>query len=68
MTEPKLSPIWLTSRQLAERLGVAQGTVENWRCKKLGPEWVHLTGKRGPVRYHIEAVKRWEETQNQNNK
>jgi hypothetical protein len=51
---------WLTTVDLAQRLGVCTGTVENWRCSKIGPEWVRLTGKRGPIRYSLKAVLRWE--------
>lgn len=44
----------LTTKEAAEQLGVAPGTLENWRIigDGRGPEYVKLGGKkRGPVRY-----------------
>ncbi|WP_407080024.1 helix-turn-helix transcriptional regulator [Arthrobacter jinronghuae] len=48
---------FLTTEGVAETLGVAPGTVENWRYKQEGPEYVKLGTKRSsPVRYRESAV------------
>ena len=42
----------LTTEEVAETLGVAPGTVENWRYKQEGPAYVKLGNKRhSAVRY-----------------
>lgn len=47
----------LTTEDVAEILGVAPGTVENWRYKQEGPRFVKLGNKRhSPVRYRPEDV------------
>jgi hypothetical protein len=54
---------WLTTAELAQRLSLATGTLENWRIRGHGPAWVRLSGKRGPVRYRLSDVLKWEEKQ-----
>jgi len=64
-TKKALETEFLTSREVAARLGLSVGTVENWRYSKQGPEWVRL-GKRGPkgrrggvIRYPLTALEAW---------
>lgn len=54
----------LTTEEVAELLGVAPGTVENWRYKQEGPRFVKLGYKRhSPVRYRPEDVQAFIEAQ-----
>lgn len=56
--------IWLTPQQVADRLQIAVGTLENWRIKKHGPPWVKLSpGKGGAVRYRLIDIEQWEAEQ-----
>ncbi len=54
---------WLTTAELAARLSLKTGTLENWRVRGHGPVYVRLSGKRGPVRYRLSDVLKWEEKQ-----
>lgn len=47
----------LTTRQVADRLGLSPGTLENWRRAGKGPPWQKL----GPrmVRYPSDSVEKW---------
>ena len=54
---------WLTTAELAARLSLKTGTLENWRVRGHGPAFVRLSGKRGPVRYRLSDVLKWEEKQ-----
>lgn len=59
----KTSLIWLTPEQLSDRLQIALGTLANWRTRRIGPAYIRLAGKRGPVRYRLEDVEQWESAQ-----
>ncbi len=48
----------LTAAQAAERLGVTTGTLANWRCKGIGPDYLKLNGFR--VMYPLEAIEEYE--------
>lgn len=50
---------YLTTRQLAERLSIAHGTLQNWRLTANGPPFTKL-GK--IVRYKLSDVLRWLES------
>jgi predicted DNA-binding transcriptional regulator AlpA len=39
---------FLTTKELSKLLGIAEGTLRQWRCSKVGPKWHKL---RGSVRY-----------------
>jgi hypothetical protein len=41
-----MKPIMLTSKQCAERIGVTNGTLRNWRTENEGPPWHTLKPKR----------------------
>lgn len=42
----KLNGEKLTSRQVAQMIGVAEGTLRNWRTQELGPKYHTLHEKR----------------------
>ena len=47
----------MTSKELANRLGITESTVEWWRSQKQGPKFIRLgRGKRAPIRYEEQAV------------
>ena len=47
----------LTPKQVAEILQIHVGTLEAWRGRSEGPEWMKLgAGSRAPVRYRQAAV------------
>lgn len=47
----------LTSQELAERLRMSPGTLQNWRVRGFGPRYIKF-GKR--VFYPISIVEEWE--------
>lgn len=47
----------LTPKQVADLLQVTTDTLEAWRAKRQGPEFIKLgAGKRSPVRYPAQAL------------
>lgn len=57
MTAP--SP-WLTRPEVADRLRIPQSTLESWAVKGQGPRFAKF-GKH--VRYRLDDVEQWEDTQ-----
>jgi hypothetical protein len=53
MTTKKPKHKYLTPEQVAEKLGISEGTLANWRAKDMGPRWIKVSGK---VMYKSEAV------------
>jgi hypothetical protein len=56
---------FLTTEQLAARLGLQPATIKGWRYRGIGPEWHELPrAGRSPrqprVQYRLEDVERWE--------
>lgn len=50
----------VTSKFLAEYLGVTEGTIRNWRSLNQGPPYIKVGDKRNSkVRYEMEAVSKW---------
>ena len=47
----------LKTEEVAEILGVAPGTVRNWRCQGKGPEPVKLPS--GQLRYKVTSVEKY---------
>lgn len=43
--------ILLTLDEAAGRIGVSPWTLKKWRAQGIGPKFVRLGGKLGPVRY-----------------
>lgn len=52
--------VYLTSPQLAERLGVATITVKVWRQRRKGPPYVKIGRS---VRYRVADVEAWADQQ-----
>ena len=57
MTSP-LNTIWISRKELAERLGIPEKTPAEWASKKTGPRYARF-GKH--VRYRITDVIEWED-------
>jgi predicted DNA-binding transcriptional regulator AlpA len=53
--------IWLTRKELAERLGVAVQTIAAWAVQGTGPRYARFNN--GPVRYALADVAAWEQQQ-----
>jgi excisionase family DNA binding protein len=51
--------VWLSRKQLAERLGIPEKTPAEWASKKSGPRYARF-GKH--VRYRLADVLEWEES------
>lgn len=51
---------WLTRTEVASRLRIPQGTLENWAVRGRGPRFAKF-GRH--VRYRLSDVEAWEETQ-----
>lgn len=50
----------LTQEQVAELLQIHPGTLENWRMRGEGPQFIKLGNKRrSPIRYWRDAVEDW---------
>ena len=47
----------LTTKEAAGYIGVKRGTLEKWRLKKTGPDYVQISGR--CVRYHPEDLVSW---------
>jgi predicted DNA-binding transcriptional regulator AlpA len=60
-----MSTAYLTRRQVAERLGVSEGTLANWSTQGKGPKCVRLGARGGRVRYPAEAYFEWERALNE---
>jgi hypothetical protein len=55
--------MWLTPKELAERLKVTDGTLRKWRIAKVGPKYVKLGDSRTAlVRYKLEDVEAFEQS------
>lgn len=48
---------YLTTEEAAAALGLALGTLINWRSQGKGPKF--LKPSPGVVRYHIDAIDEW---------
>lgn len=55
-------PIMLKTDEVAEMLGVAPRTLEDWRCRGGGPPYVSVS--RRCVRYRLRDVETWLEARN----
>lgn len=58
MTEPQR--MWLSRKDLAERLGVPETTVKYWSAMRTGPRYAKF-GRH--VRYRLSDVIAWEDEQ-----
>jgi hypothetical protein len=50
----------LTPGEVAKRYGRSLRTLEDWRYKRIGPQWVKLIGG---VRYRLSDLLAWERQQ-----
>lgn len=60
-TQPKQRG-FLTTRELAQRVGRSPRTVEKWRPRGIGPAYIVISGQ---ARYLIEDVQEWERSKQQ---
>ena len=60
MAKRELDERLFTEEQLAERYGLAPGTLRNWRARRKGPRWIMVGGR---PRYPESEVARWESSQ-----
>ena len=51
--------ILLDTKAAAQCMGVASGTLENWRVKGQGPKFIKTPGKRGKVLYDPADLEEW---------
>jgi hypothetical protein len=49
----------MTPRQAAERYGLSEGTLANWRCNKRGPKYYLLPPGRRKVIYLVDDLENW---------
>ena len=56
----RLDGVYLTPEQAASVIGVAKGTLSNWRLAKEGPRYVKLAKK--IVLYHVTDIEKWLKT------
>lgn len=52
----EVATAYLTSREIAERLRLSRGTIENWRYLGKGPPWVKIEGS---IRYPVAEFDKW---------
>ena len=51
----------LDTKQTSHQLNIAEGTLENWRTKGLGPRFIKTPGRRGKVLYDPVDLAAWKE-------
>lgn len=49
----------LNTKAAAPRIGVAPGTLENWRTLGIGPRFIKTAGKKGRVLYDPADIEAW---------
>jgi hypothetical protein len=54
---------FLSTYDLAVKLKMSPRTLEDWRAKKIGPDYIQPSGRRGPVLYSWNTVCAWLQTQ-----
>ena len=47
------------TKQTSHQLNIAEGTLENWRTKGLGPRFIKTPGRRGKVLYDQSDLEAW---------
>jgi predicted site-specific integrase-resolvase len=50
---------YLNERELSEKIGVCSSTLRTWRSEGRGPSFIKAEGKKGAIRYKLEAVEKW---------
>lgn len=54
--------ILISSRDAAAYVGVTPETLENWRCKGIGPAFLKTSPtRRGKVMYRLSDITAWQE-------
>lgn len=51
----------LDTKSAAPRIGVATGTLENWRCQGTGPKFIKTPGRTGKVLYDPADIEAWKQ-------
>lgn len=51
----------LDTKNAAPLIGVAVGTLENWRVKGIGPKFIKTPGLTGKVLYDPSDIEAWKE-------
>ena len=51
----------LDTKAAAPLIGVAMGTLENWRVKGVGPKFIKAPGRRGKVLYDPADIEAWKD-------
>ena len=52
----------LSPPELAQRWGILEKTLANWRIAKKGPPYIKLgDGRNGKVVYRLEDIEKWEQ-------
>ena len=51
----------LDTKQAAPFAGHAEGTLENWRTRGIGPKFIKMPGRRGKVLYDPDDIEAWRE-------
>lgn len=53
MTAKKPKTKYLTPEQVSKKLGIAEGTLSNWRAKDMGPRWLTISNR---IMYREDAI------------
>lgn len=51
----------LDTKEAAPFVGVAPGTLENWRVRGTGPKFIKTPGRRGKVLYDPADIEAWKD-------
>lgn len=51
----------LDTKGAAPLIGVAPGTLENWRTRGIGPKFIKTLGRRGKVLYDPADIEVWKD-------
>jgi hypothetical protein len=65
MIEPKITEVWLTVEEAAERLRLTKRCLDKWREKEIGPPYRKLgSAASSSVRYPEQLLIGWMKSQN----
>lgn len=55
-----ISPVYMTAAELAARWKTSEAALANRRSRGVGPRFIRLGRKHGPIRYPLSEVVRFE--------